>query len=201
VEQAPPLGRPRTVSDAAILRATLRVIGEHGPARLTLAQVASEVGLAPATLVQRFGSKHGLLLAAARQGVREVDGVFGAAGAAHVSPLAALRAALLALAGDIDSPATLANHLAFLQLDLSDPELRDEAAAHARAVQAHLRRLLDLAATLGELPPCDTATLAQALAAMHSGALLTWAVDGSGALQDWLAARLDLLLDGVLAAL
>ena len=60
--------RPRTVSDQAILAATARVIGDLGPAKLTLARVASEVGLAPATLVQRFGSKRGLLLALAESG-------------------------------------------------------------------------------------------------------------------------------------
>ena len=49
------------MEDAAILRAAAEVIGRTGPARFTLAAVASEVGLVPATLVQRFGSKRGLL--------------------------------------------------------------------------------------------------------------------------------------------
>ena len=60
-------GRPRGMEDAAILRAAAEVIGRTGPARFTLAAVASEIGLVPATLVQRFGSKRGLLLALARQ--------------------------------------------------------------------------------------------------------------------------------------
>ena len=61
-------GRPRGIDDAAILRATVDVIGRVGPVGLTLAAVAAEVGLVPGTLVQRFGSKRGLLLALAEAG-------------------------------------------------------------------------------------------------------------------------------------
>jgi AcrR family transcriptional regulator len=50
--------RPRTASDEEILAATHRVISSVGP-RFTLADVAREIGLAPATLIQRFGSKKG----------------------------------------------------------------------------------------------------------------------------------------------
>ena len=47
--------RPRTVSDVDILIAAHRVISRLGPARFTLADVAKESRLSPATLVQRFG--------------------------------------------------------------------------------------------------------------------------------------------------
>ncbi|MDQ3742446.1 MAG: TetR/AcrR family transcriptional regulator, partial [Actinomycetota bacterium] len=60
--------RPKTVEDDAVLDAALRVVDRAGPAGLTLAAVAEEVGLAPATLVQRFASKRGLLLALAGRG-------------------------------------------------------------------------------------------------------------------------------------
>ncbi|MCA1563440.1 MAG: TetR/AcrR family transcriptional regulator, partial [Acidobacteria bacterium] len=42
--------------------AAIQVMARLGPVRLTLADVAREIGLSPATLVQRFGSKRGLLL-------------------------------------------------------------------------------------------------------------------------------------------
>ena len=57
--------RPRTTSDATILAALTRVISRIGPAKLTLADVAAEAGHSRAGLVQRFGSKRGLLLAVA----------------------------------------------------------------------------------------------------------------------------------------
>src|SRR5215471_15001843 len=85
--------RPRTASDAEILQATGRAIARLGPARLTLAAVAQEVGLAPATLVQRFGSKRGLLLALAAEAVAGVEVCFAGVRKAHPSPLDALLAA------------------------------------------------------------------------------------------------------------
>src|SRR5262245_45373389 len=82
--------RPRTATDAAILEAAHRVIARLGPARVTLADVGREAGLSPATLVQRFGSKRGLLLALARAAAGSVGDCFAAVRAAHASPLAAL---------------------------------------------------------------------------------------------------------------
>src|SRR4029453_18072761 len=60
--------RPKTVADDAVLDAAMRVIDRGGPSELTLAAVAREVGLAPATLLQRFQSKRGLLLAITSRG-------------------------------------------------------------------------------------------------------------------------------------
>ena len=62
------MSRHRTLPDEQVIAAAARVIGRLGPARLTLADVAREAGLAPATLLQRFGSKRGLLLEVARAG-------------------------------------------------------------------------------------------------------------------------------------
>src|SRR2546423_683694 len=75
------------------LAAASRGIGRLGPGRLTLADVAHEAGLAPATLLQRFGSKRGLLLALVEFGLAGVDECFAVVRAAHRSPLAALVAA------------------------------------------------------------------------------------------------------------
>src|SRR5207247_1703558 len=60
--------RPRSTTDADLLTAAARAVSQVGPSRLTLADVAREAGVAPATLVQRFGSKRGLLLALVRAG-------------------------------------------------------------------------------------------------------------------------------------
>src|SRR4051812_50167471 len=66
------MARPRTRSDPEVLSAALRAVAAHGVARLTLADVAQEAGLAPSTLAERFGSKRALLLAAARHAAGEV---------------------------------------------------------------------------------------------------------------------------------
>jgi AcrR family transcriptional regulator len=66
------MARPRTRTDSEVLAAALRAVASRGVARLTLADVAREAGLAPSTLAERFGSKRALLLAAARHAAGEV---------------------------------------------------------------------------------------------------------------------------------
>src|SRR5262249_27193952 len=104
--------RPRTATDADLLTAAHRAVSRVGPSRLTLADVAAEAGGAPATLVQRFGSKRGLLLALVQLAPAGVGAEFAALRAAHSSPLAAVRAVADCMAGMAPTPEELANHLA-----------------------------------------------------------------------------------------
>ena len=187
-------GRPRTSSNDAILAGAARALSRLGPARLTLADVAAEVGLAPATLVQRFGSKRGLLLAFAAQAAAAAGREFEAARAATTSPLDALLAALAGMTRHVATPEALANNLAFLQTDLSDPAFHRHALEHARAVRTEIQALLDAAVVAGELAPCDTARLARAVQATYNGALVTWAIERQGAVAGWLRDDLETLL-------
>lgn len=172
--------RPRTVTDEAILAAVHRAISRVGPSGLTLREVGREVGLSPATLLQRFGSKRGLLLALAGQGPGMMEDCFKAVRAAHSSPLGALLEAATAMTRMVKSPEELANHLAFLQIDLSDEDFHRLALAHAREVQAGYRALLDEAVAAGEVRPCDTGRLARAVESISGGSLIGWAIHREG---------------------
>src|SRR5579864_8584991 len=81
------MSRQRTTSDAEVLAAAGRVIARLGPSRFTLADVSAESGLAPATLLQRFGSKRGLLLAFAKMGEDSVAECFAQLRRSHSSAL------------------------------------------------------------------------------------------------------------------
>src|SRR5215467_8521031 len=105
--------RPRATSDADLLAATYRIVSRRGP-NLTLADVAKEAGVSPATLVLRFGSKRGLLLALAASGARDLPDEFARIRAAHRSPLAAVGGVADCMAAMAESPQALANSLAFL---------------------------------------------------------------------------------------
>src|SRR5262245_26066604 len=185
--------RPRATSNAEILAATHRAVSRLGPVKLTLAEVAVEAGISPATLVQRFGSKRGLLLAFASQGSSEID-TMASIRAANPSPLAALRAVADCMTGMAPSPEILANHLAFLQIDLVDPDFHQLALRHARATHADLKAMLDEAVKARELEPCDTTRLALAVSGMMSGSLLQWAIDRDGSVRERMQADLDTLL-------
>lgn len=186
--------RPRLASDAEILEATARAVGRVGPHRLTLAEVARDAGLSAATLVQRFGSKRGLLLAFVKQAGSFLSDEFQAARASHKSPLAALMAVSLAQTRYMDSPEALSNHLAFLQMDLNDPEFRTLAANGARLTHAELRSLLDAATDAGELILCDTSSLARAIQAIFNGSIVFWAIYRRGTAEKWVRKDLETLL-------
>jgi AcrR family transcriptional regulator len=186
--------RPRTVTDDEILAATARAMSKVPPTRFTLAEVAREVGLAPATLVQRFGSKRGLLLALSSQLAASMDAWFDAVRAAHASPLEALLSAATEMARFSTTPEELANSLAYLQIDLSDEEFHKHILVGSRAVQRGYRALLDDAVAAGELKPSDTEALARAVEAMAGGSLIGWAIHRKGRAETWVRKDLETLL-------
>ncbi len=185
--------RPRETTDAQILAATYRVVSRLGPA-LTLADVAKEAKVSPATLVQRFGSKRGLLLAFAATGAGTLPQEFARIRAASRSALAAVYGVGDGVAAMAISPEMLSNSLSFLQMDLTDPEFHKHALAHSRAMHAGLRTLLDEAVGAGQLQPCDTARLARAVQGLIGGSLLQWAIDREGKAPARLREDLDALL-------
>ena len=186
--------RPRGTSDEDLLAATHRVVSRLGP-NLTLGDVAKEAGVSPATLLQRFGSKRGLLLAFAAAGSADVSAEFTAIRARHPSPLAALHELARCMAAMAATPETLSNSLAFLQMDLFDPDFHRHALAHSRGMRAGIKALLDDAVDAGELPRVDTERLSRAVQAMMGGSLLQWAIDREGTAAARLSEDLDALLN------
>ena len=190
------MARPRTVDDAVVLTAAAEVVNRIGPARLTLQRVADEVGLSAPTLVQRFGSKRGLLLAMGEQASSGWADVFVAARERRPdSPLGALVAALTELTAHVSTPEAMANSVAFLQMDLSDPEFHERAAGSLRQMRLLVTALLDDAVRLDELPAAtDTAALATSVLNAYNGALISWAIFREGDLAGWLERELRYVL-------
>ena len=188
-------GRPRTASDDAILDAAQRAIDRHGPAAFTLAHITEEIGLAPATLVQRFGSKRGLILALkARLPLEAISAFKGIDPELNLSPTDALQRALQRLVDGVESPVTMANRLAFLQLDLTDPETHAIAIAHQAELRNQIRTRLVEATTAGELVRHDHTRLAQAIATAWFGSLITWSLAGETDLVAWLRRDIETVL-------
>jgi AcrR family transcriptional regulator len=188
-------GRPRGVEDAVILRAAADVIGRVGPVGLTLAVVAREVGLVPGTLVQRFGSKRGLLLALAEQSAKNADALLGRVREEHESALEALAALIMEPMASMATPETFANHLAFLCIDLTDPQFRQHALAIHQAQGRAIEALLTESLLTGELRTgTDIAALARSVQAITSGSGLIWALDRQGTLVQRLRQELNNVL-------
>jgi AcrR family transcriptional regulator len=186
--------RPRTIDDDAVLDAADRIVERGGPAAVTFASVAAEVGLAPATLVQRFGTKRGLLLATTIRGWQSIVDTLSRERDARESPLEALLAALAELTADSTREA-LANGIAFLHIDLSDPEFHAHAVTGATRMRDRIADLLSDAISAGELvPETDPKLLAGAVLTSYNGALITWAMYGEGAVDEYVRSQVEFLL-------
>lgn len=180
------MSRPQRISTAAILKAATQVVGELGPQQLTLEAVGQRVGLVPGTLMQRFGSKRGLLLALSEAGLAQLSpilqGALEQALQQKKSPLEGLVSGLSALYQDLKTPSQLANHLAFLQHDLQDPEFKALARAHAQALMDCLKQAIQTGEAQSELRPGDPLERAELLYQILQGVLIHWALFESDSL-------------------
>lgn len=192
------MARPRKVSDDKIFESVMTVMMRRGPADWTLADVAAEAGLTAGALVQRFGSKRAIQLRLATLFADGLPAMLAAMRQEHRSPLAALRAYARHMASLAPSAEVFAHHLAYLQLDLTDPDLHREFLRQAIATREYIRSLLDEAVALGELPATtDIAALTRLVEVTLTGSLFTWATYRDGPAADWLTRDFDALLASV----
>jgi AcrR family transcriptional regulator len=187
--------RPRETSDEELLAATGRVMQRLSPTQLTLVEVAREAGVVPATLIQRFGTKRGLLLAACRSAPSSVPQQFAAAREKYGSPLKTLIELFVECSGFASTPESMANGLAYLQIDLTDPEFHAITLAQFTAIRDETKKLLDDALAARELKPCNTGELARLIQQVNGGGMLDWAVYRKGPLAAWIRRSLEALLE------
>lgn len=188
------MARPKSISDATLIEVVGAVLLRLGPARFTLADVAKEVGLSPATLVQRYGSKRGLILAFSQAAVARAANPFTLARAETASPTTALLRALTYATHAFDSRQAVVNGLYVLIADLEDPELLALAQAHAEAVQNAIAALLEEAVAAGELRRTNTTSLSLSVQVTYNGAVLQWGLRGTDNFEDYLKNVLKPLL-------
>jgi AcrR family transcriptional regulator len=180
------MARTKLISDEAVLEAASRVMAQRGPSDFTLGDVAAAAGIAAATLVQRFGTKQGLVARAVAHDNRRFAALLDSA------PRAVGADALIDLfwtltPGD-DDEATLADQLLWLRQDIGDPELNGLARARLRLLREAVAARLPL---MGVAP--DLA--ARLVEAQWQGALTQWAIEPRGRLADFVAESLAAWLD------
>ena len=189
------MGRPRKVSDEDVFGALHRLMNRLGPTQWTLADVAREVGVTASALVQRFGSKRDLQVALMEAWAEGAPDEFARLRASATTPLEAVYAYADRVAQLGDSPAGLAHHLAYLQIDLSDPDMHSRLKRQATKTRASLRELLEEALATGELSGTpDTAALARAVEVTLTGSLMVWGMYQEGSASAALRFDLDALL-------
>jgi AcrR family transcriptional regulator len=192
--------RPRKVSDDEVFMAAQRAMSRLGPKELTLSEIALEAGVTAGALVQRFGSKRDLLVALADRFSGGTGEMFAELRKAHPSPLAALRAYGDCLSQLATSPEALARNLSYLQIDLTDPDLRKNLVTQARASRLELQAIIKAAMAAGELTrDVQPARLARTVEAIISGSMMSWAYHEEGTATEFMREDLDAVLKPYLA--
>ena len=158
-----------------------------------MAEIATEAGVTAGALVQRFGSKRDLLLLLFKQSAGSAGEMMRALRAHHASPLAALRGYATCMADLAKSPAAFVRNLAYLEIDLADPDFHACLLQQARVTRAALRRWIVEAVAAGELD-AEPSTLARTIETMVTGSLMTWATYRRGSAAQWIRADVDAVL-------
>jgi AcrR family transcriptional regulator len=174
---------------------------KRGPHELTLADIATEAGVSPGRLVQRYGSKRALLLLLAERFAGSAGAVFEELRAKSRGPLATLRAYAVCMADLAPTPEALSRNLAYLQTDLTDPDFRAHLLSNARATRREIESLLQTAVSAGELRrDVDIRRFARAVEAVIGGSLMTWACYREGSAATWIRRDLDAVLQAYLSS-
>jgi AcrR family transcriptional regulator len=188
--------RPQKVTDEEILASVSRVMQRVDPGDLTLGAVANEAGVTPGLLVQRFGSKHALLVRLAARAAGTARAYFRDLRAIHDSPLATLRAYVVCFADLAASPEAFARNLAYLTADLTDHELRVHLARQSQATRSEIEALLTDAVKHGELErTANVKRLGRTIEAVITGSMITWATYRVGKADRWMRGILDAVLE------
>lgn len=171
------MARPLSVSDDTVMSVTGRVMRQFGRAGTTFASVGAKTGLAPATLVQRYGNKDRLIQAAMLWAWDQLDA--GTALADELSPADANGAVvmLVALSGDQSDQEAFADGLLLLHEDMRDPVLRARGASWGAALSSALGRRLSPDAS-------EQHRLGRLMASQWQGAILWWGFSREGLLAD-----------------
>lgn len=193
--------RPRKVSDDQVFAATHRAMQRLGPRDLTLGEIAKEAGVTAGALVQRFGSRRALLLTLTRAWAGSSGEMIRQLHERHGTALGTLRAYAECLAELAGSPAVLVRNLAYLQIDLTDPDFRKHLEVHARATREGLKNLIAAGIRDGELiRSAQPAGLARTLEAVLGGSMLSWAYYREGTAARWMRDDVEAVLAPYLAA-
>lgn len=183
------MARPRSISDEAILDATLGLMTRLGPEALTLALVGKEVGLVAATLVQRFSTKELLMRAALSRSWDALEEATATQDAAQPESFDGALGLLGALWPSSGDGPDYANGLLLLREDLRDPVLRARGVAWFDALALALGRRITA-------DPQARRRLGRLMVCQWQGAQIWWAFSRRGSaaemigndLKDWLAA-------------
>lgn len=177
------MGEPMSDSKACsedevrIAMATIRTVAEHGAERVTTAEVAKELGMTRAELLQRCPSEADLWRITGAVIVRQMTHSWNAVCALEEKPAERLRALLAAQIRLVTATPALRDILFSRKLQQSQLALRREVANARKQLLGLIARTLREAVAAGDLPrSLDPDRTAQAVMETLQGVVLSWSL-------------------------
>ncbi len=168
--------RHKSISDEEILERALPLMARAGPAGFTLADVAKEVGVSPATLFQRFGDRQTLIHKAfAQDNARFLPWLESLPKGVGAEIVIGIYADATKLFGDNPS---MADHLLWLREDIRDPALNRLARERFTLFRKEIVKRLPKM-------PIARDRAASLLDAQYHGTVMQWALEPKGKLHDF----------------
>ncbi|WP_425033508.1 TetR/AcrR family transcriptional regulator [Pelagibacterium sp.] len=165
--------RPKLHSDDTILAAAQKVLLTKGPSSFTLTDVANEVGISRAALIQRFTDKKTLHFKVMERSTQEVRDYF--ASASRQTGLQPLWAMLIDLIDGMGTGDDFAGYLLLEWNDVVDDDLNALARERNRLVLVAIRDRLPAS-------PHDRDMAASLIQSVIQGACMQWLIDKQGPL-------------------
>lgn len=181
------MSQKKLLDDETVLKQALLAFSVHGAENFTLADIGRWVGLAPATLLQRFGSKQQLLVQAAKQAHIQLKQDLEILKNRNLPWDEELLELLSGMPEGFGSRHEIANSLGILKLDMIDPELHPIARTLFNSLRMRIEELLTKGASQGDLDPSlAISEITWELEALRHGLVIQWTLSGEGTLHPWI---------------
>ena len=179
------MGRPREMTDEMVYQGVYRALTKTGYGGLTLYKIAAEIGLSPAALSKRFGSKKSLLLFYMDHVIAVTNEAFENRPLSVEGYIYTLESIFVDSVSQLGDPRTVANSTSLYLESNDDPELLERSRLRVQIIDRHVRSWLEQAVQAGELRLDDIGQVSDILQASISGSLLIWLKDPAKPLEKW----------------
>ncbi|WP_020615066.1 TetR/AcrR family transcriptional regulator [Paenibacillus daejeonensis] len=179
------MGRPREMTDEMVYQGVYAALIKTGYGGLTLDKIAAEIGLSPAALSKRFGSKKALLLFYMDYVIAMTNEAFENRPVSGEGYIYTLESIFVESVSHLGDPRTVANSTSLYLESNDDPELLERSRLRVQLIDRHVRTWLERAVEAGELKLANIGQVSDILQASISGSLLIWLKDPGKPLEQW----------------
>ncbi len=188
------MSRKKKITDQEVLEAALKVICEKGHSNFSLVDVSNEVGLSPATIIQRFKSKNELVLEAFKSFNKDFENHVTGSDYSDRSSADALIDFIVEMSERFEV-GQIGNQIELLMLDVVDPQMNKVARDHFVLFRKKVKQIISEGLKSGEFRKENSADdLVLLLEAFWIGVVIQWAIFKNGTMKSWVRSKTRIIV-------